>query len=244
MLKKFFTLSLILIMALSLVACGGNDDKNDSKDKTNKEDTNQDKKEEKVNPLIDKWVYYDGDNNYIYRFIDDTSGSINVMGMSFSFTYTIDDSKLTMTADLLDEEVVDTFTYKLDGDTLTLTNDEGEVMVLTRKGSNAVVDEDAPNDEEASDESTSDDSANFLLGKWRSWAEGHEMTFEFKSDYTGVMTVGFVDFDMTYEIDEDQIEVTVEYDGTITTDTYTYKFVDDSLILESDLEKIELTKID
>ena len=205
MLKKIFTLSLILIMALSLVACGGNDDKNGSKDKTNKEDTNQDKKEEKVNPLIDKWVYYDGDNNYIYRFIDDTSGSINVMGMAFNFTYTMDDSKLTMTADLLDEEVIDTFTYKLDGDTLTLTNDDGEVMVLTRKGSNAVVDEDAPNDEETSDESTSDDSANFLLGKWRSWSSGNEneMTFEFKSDYTGVMTVGFVDFDMTYEIDED-----------------------------------------
>ena len=67
-----------------------------------------------------------------YVFNSDGTGSESVLGITASFTYTVEGDTVTLVASILGTETTETFTYSVEGDTLTLTSD-GETLTLNRK---------------------------------------------------------------------------------------------------------------
>ena len=116
-LKKFFSLILALVLALSLVACGGTSE-------------NDPPASEKDNPLFGEWREPRDDGfATTYNFKANGEGESFILDMVNYFSYTYDDTTLTMLVHVDDPPIKRVYNYKIENDTLTLsyTNDDGEV---------------------------------------------------------------------------------------------------------------------
>ncbi|MBQ4569053.1 MAG: hypothetical protein IJA62_03170 [Ruminococcus sp.] len=108
--KKAFALIMVLVMVLSLAACGG-------------------KTEEEALTLVGQWEYEGG--GYVYTFNEDGTGTYSFAGTDMKFTY---EDKGTSFSLLYDGNTDATdFEYVIDGKTLTVTDSFGEPVVYNRK---------------------------------------------------------------------------------------------------------------
>ena len=105
-LKRVLALALVLVMSLSLVACGSS--------------------------IEGTWSVEEDGVKGSWTFEDEGKGKMSIGGMSVDFTYETDGDELTITTELMGQKSEDTYTYEIDGDTLTLKNDD-EKLELTKE---------------------------------------------------------------------------------------------------------------
>ena len=78
--------------------------------------------------LLGSWVT---DGGTVYTFEKDGIGSMNVTTFKYEFTYTKDETKISI--DFKDDKVIDNvYTYTLEDNKLTISGDRGK-FVLTKK---------------------------------------------------------------------------------------------------------------
>ena len=103
--KTLCILLAVMILAVSLCACGGS------------------------NSIVGSWSGSVEGISVTMSFEDDGTGVMSALGglASEEFTYTVEGSKINVTTG----DETDAYDYTLDGDTLTLTAD-GETLTLTK----------------------------------------------------------------------------------------------------------------
>ena len=81
-----------------------------------------------------------------------------------------------------------------------------------------------------------------LEGSWSYEEDGQKVTYTFEDDGKGQMSALGFTVDMTYETDGDELTITTNVMGQESSDTFNYEVDGDTLILEKDGEKAELTR--
>jgi uncharacterized lipoprotein YehR (DUF1307 family) len=101
-LKKLAPVGLVVVLMLSLVACGG------------------------TKSVTGTWGLQGNESETVYVFNDDGTGVYSLGdGISVKFTYTTDNGKLSISKKVLSQTETEEFTYKIKGKQLTLTNSDG-----------------------------------------------------------------------------------------------------------------------
>lgn len=112
MAKRAFALLAVLVLAMSLVACGGS-------------------------KLVGTWEATSNGLAVGYTFEKDGTCKANLLGLTLEGTYKTEGDNLTITMSFLGQESTDTTKYKVEGDKLTMTSTtadgEKEEIVLTKK---------------------------------------------------------------------------------------------------------------
>ena len=113
--KRFIAILLVLVLALSLVACGGND-----------------------NDLVGTWEHETTAFTIEWTFRADGTGEVVFIGHFNdaehvdAFTWSTGNND-TIELDFEDFEEIETFTFTIDGDTLTMADEyDGEERIYTR----------------------------------------------------------------------------------------------------------------
>ena len=94
-----------------------------------------------------------------------------------------------------------------------------------------------------SDEESSEESKKpSIEGSWVYEEDGQKVTYTFKEDGTGIMSIAGITIDITYETNDDELTITTNIMNEESSEIYNYEVDGDTLTLELDGEKIELTK--
>ncbi len=110
--KRLVSLVAVLVMVMSLAACGGNKE------------------------LVGTWEHTAEANGQSvttkYEFKSNGDCVMTVAGLTIECEYETDGDKLTFIIEFLGVETTEEWTYKVEGDTMTLVKD-GETTVLKKK---------------------------------------------------------------------------------------------------------------
>lgn len=108
MAKKAISLVAVLVLAMSLVACGDSG-------------------------IVGTWSMTEDGVTSSFTFEKDGTCKASAMGLEMSGTYKTDGDKLTITISLLGMESSQECTYKIDGNKLTITDEDNQTVTYTKK---------------------------------------------------------------------------------------------------------------